>query len=467
MVIKINTRTKFSENSSLERFNRQTRIPEWGEKEQKKIFNKKTLIVGESVLGEMTLAGLASFGARNLFYLDYVDYASRKSYFSHVKESGTRLEKIVKTVSKINPHSTIYGYKGPFSRFFLNLEHFQPEIIIDATNNLESKETILDYLENNKETKLISAISNPSACAVSFYDPLKENYEDILNPKINIIRNMQGGFTSNIATGLIIEEFRKNIFNLNKNDKNTEETIYYSLKSSKRNSPKDDFKLKKYYKNGNILVAGCGGIGTYVGLSLSQEGFKNISFLDMDIVEDTNLNRQILFYDNIGEKKNLSLSRKLKDNFNIKPMVFFGELNDSCGKLFEKNEYDLILGCFDNNNARFFLNNYAVKYEIPYIDGAVTYKNGEITSYIPKKTACLKCKKGLEFEEEIEDNSCNNALPSVIPSNMIIGSAMVGESINYLSEKYQNIRLRYNTEKSKKIKAYPEKTKIKECNHSE
>lgn len=466
MVIKINEDANFSDDSFLKRFSRQIKISGWGEEEQKKIFNKKILIVGDGLLGEITLAGLASFGARNLFYEDYQDKAHIKSYFSHVKESGTRLEKIVKTVSKINPYAKIYGYKAPFTRFYLNLEGFTPEIIIDTTNNLESKETILDYLEDHQEVKLISGISNSNVCAVSFYDPLVGNYEDILNPKINLEMYLQGGFTSTIAAGLIIEEFRKSIFNIHKNDKNSKETIYYNLNSSKRNSPEDDFRKdnfsRDHMRDYKILIAGCGGIGNYAGLSLAQEGFRNISFLDMDKVEDTNLNRQMFFYDDVGEMKNSSLSKKLKEAYKINPRVFSGELNDASEELFARNRYDLILGCFDNMNARVFINNYAVKYKIPYIDGGVDYKSGEIRSYVPGETACVKCKKGIRIEKEVIDNSCDNSLPSVISPNMIIGSMMVGEAMNYFSDSYHDIRLFYNTNSDKKMEIHPEK--IKSCN---
>lgn len=456
MVIKINENARFSKDSFLERFSRQTKISGWGEKEQKKIFDRKILILGEGILGEMVLAGLASFGARNLFYQDCQEVAHAKSYFSRVNEEGTRLEKIVKTVARINPYAKIYGYAAPFTRLYINIEDFVPDVIIDATNSLESKEIVLDYLERNKKVKLISGISNPHSCAVSFYNPLKGDYGDILISKIEIEPSMQGGFTSNIAAGLIIEEFRKSIFQLDKNDGNTSETIYYNPNSHDRGSPKQDFRGSDYPKGVRVLLAGCGGIGNYAGLSLAQEGFKNISFLDMDVVEDTNLNRQMLFYDSVGQKKSVSLSGKLKEAYKINPKVFSGELNDSSEKLFARNRYDLVLGCFDNVNARVFLNDYAVRYKIPYIDGATTYRTGQITSYVPGKTSCVKCKRGFVPEEAVADNGCDNSLPSVISPNMVIGSAMVGEAINYFSGIYESIRLVYNTENSRKIRAYPD-----------
>lgn len=68
----------------------------------------------------------------------------------------------------------------------------------------------------------------------------------------------------------------------------------------------------------------------------------------------------------------------------------------------------------------------------------------------------MKCKKGLKLEEEVQDNGCDNALPSVISPNMIIGSLMVGETINYFSGNFQNKKIVYNTKRKEKIKAYDE-----------
>ena len=459
MPVKINENAKFSDDAFMDRFARHITIPGWGIEEQKKIFNKRILILGNNALGEMTLAGLASFGARNLFYQDYRDNSSPKSYFSNVKRPGTRLERIIKTVSSINPHAKMYGYKAPFTKLYINLENFVPEIVIDTTNNTESKEEVLDYLDHNRGIKLISGVSNENSCAVSFYDPSKENQEkildDILNPKIDLDPEVQGGFTSTIAAGFIIEEFRKSIFSLRENDKNSEDTVYYDQNSPDRNSPVriNSPASTNSLKDQSILVAGCGGIGTYIGLGLAQEGFSRIFFLDMDKVEETNLNRQMLFYDDLGLNKSSSLSKKLQEAYGIRSTALFGKIDGNSKEFFKKHHFDLIFGGFDNINARFNLNGYAIESGTPYIDGATSYKSGQIVSYIPGKTLCIKCKKGLHLEEESKGNSCDDSPPSVISPNMIIGSMIVGEAIKYFSGDYQGIDLSYHTETNKKITA--------------
>ena len=60
-------------------------------------------------------------------------------------------------------------------------------------------------------------------------------------------------------------------------------------------------------KKANIFIAGAGGLGSPVSIYLAVAGVGMITIIDMDVVEETNLNRQILHYDrDIGRKKTTS-----------------------------------------------------------------------------------------------------------------------------------------------------------------
>ncbi len=61
-----------------------------------------------------------------------------------------------------------------------------------------------------------------------------------------------------------------------------------------------------------IGIAGVGGIGSNVALHLVRSGVKELKFVDFDRVQETNLNRQFYFYDQIGELKTLALEKNLK-----------------------------------------------------------------------------------------------------------------------------------------------------------
>ena len=62
----------------------------------------------------------------------------------------------------------------------------------------------------------------------------------------------------------------------------------------------------------NVGIAGLGGIGSHVAALLARAGIKNLTLVDYDKVEYSNLNRQYYFIDQIGEKKVEALSATLK-----------------------------------------------------------------------------------------------------------------------------------------------------------
>ena len=68
-------------------------------------------------------------------------------------------------------------------------------------------------------------------------------------------------------------------------------------------------------KKAHIFIAGAGGLGSPVSLYLAVAGVGTITIVDMDVVDQTNLNRQILHFDrDIGRKKTASAEEKLTGN---------------------------------------------------------------------------------------------------------------------------------------------------------
>ena len=99
---------------------------------------------------------------------------------------------------------------------------------------------------------------------------------------------------------------------------------------------------------------------------------------------------------------------------------------------------DILIGCLDNFSARKFMNDFAVKNSIPYIDGGTSSKSGQLALYVPGKTACLECQIDLSSQlsnaikkDNDMRNSCPDARhePSVVMSNEVIGSLIVGETV--------------------------------------
>lgn len=147
-------------------------------------------------------------------------------------------------------------------------------------------------------------------------------------------------------------------------------------------------KLKK----SKIFIAGAGGLGCPISVYLAVAGVGTITVVDKDVVEQTNLNRQILHYDrDIGKKKTLSAEEKLHD---INPDITVKVIDTTID---EKNiarlvgKADGIVDAMDNFPTRYLLNLTALKKNIPLFHGAIRGLHGQATTIIPGKTACLAC----------------------------------------------------------------------------
>jgi molybdopterin-synthase adenylyltransferase len=145
-------------------------------------------------------------------------------------------------------------------------------------------------------------------------------------------------------------------------------------------------------RDAKVFVAGVGGLGSISSCYLTAAGIGNLTIVDMDRVDYSNLNRQIIHWtDDIGEWKTLSGARKL------------GKLNPGCAikaiqaEINEDNVQELIGDCsiivdaMDNMKTRRILNAASVRNRIPYVYGGVHQLDGMATVFIPGKTPCLEC----------------------------------------------------------------------------
>lgn len=145
-------------------------------------------------------------------------------------------------------------------------------------------------------------------------------------------------------------------------------------------------------KKAHIFIAGAGGLGSPVSLYLAVAGIGTITIIDMDTVDQTNLNRQILHTDrDIGRKKTVSAEEKLTAiNPDITIHAIDTRIDESNAAQFIGNA-DGIVDAMDNYPTRYLLNDIAIQKKIPLFHGAIRGFYGQATTIIPGKTPCLKC----------------------------------------------------------------------------
>ncbi len=147
-------------------------------------------------------------------------------------------------------------------------------------------------------------------------------------------------------------------------------------------------KLKK----ARVFIAGAGGLGSPAAIYLAAAGIGTIRMADHDTVELSNLNRQVLHWDeNIGEEKAESAVAKLqKLNSDIR-IEAIGETLTEANASQLVADSDLIVDAMDNLPTRYLLNKTAIEKGIPFFHGAVYGFEGRAMTVIPGKSACLNC----------------------------------------------------------------------------
>jgi adenylyltransferase/sulfurtransferase len=145
-------------------------------------------------------------------------------------------------------------------------------------------------------------------------------------------------------------------------------------------------------KQANIFLAGAGGLGSPISLFLAATGIGRIRIVDEEVVELSNLNRQILYEDaDLGKRKAACAKNKLEK---LNPHIEVEAISERIEK--ENAEEligrcDIIIDAMDNYYNRYILNQIAFKKGIPLVHGAVEEFYGQVTTIIPGKTSCLKC----------------------------------------------------------------------------
>ena len=140
-----------------------------------------------------------------------------------------------------------------------------------------------------------------------------------------------------------------------------------------------------------MAIVGLGGLGSSAAFYLAAAGVGELILIDYDLVEESNLNRQILhFTPDLGKPKTQSAKEKIALlNPEIKVTTLTAQLRKESLELI--GEPDVLIDALDNMEARFLLNEYSYKKRIPLIHAAISGFEGRIITLLPGRTPCLAC----------------------------------------------------------------------------
>ena len=195
-----------------------------------------------------------------------------------------------------------------------------------------------------------------------------------------------------------------------------------------------------------VAVVGCGALGSVQASLLVRAGIGTLRIIDRDFVEETNLQRQILFDEEDVRSvlpKAIAAEKKLQSvNSLVKVEGLVEDVNaSSIDRLL--GGFDLIVDASDNFDVRFLINDYAIKNRIPWIYGACVGSYGLTFPILPGESACLRC----IFESAPPAGaspSCDTA--GVIgPIASVIAAMQVAEALKILSGRRDHVNRRMTT----------------------
>lgn len=146
----------------------------------------------------------------------------------------------------------------------------------------------------------------------------------------------------------------------------------------------DNFGEKKQLllKNSSVLIIGAGGLGCPVLQYIAAAGVGAIGIVDFDVIEESNLQRQVLFEtSDVGSPKATVAQKRIQNlNPSIRVDAFVQKLDQHlCKKLIPK--YDVIVDCTDNFSTRYMINDACVLYKKPLVYGAIFKYEGQVAVF--------------------------------------------------------------------------------------
>lgn len=187
-------------------------------------------------------------------------------------------------------------------------------------------------------------------------------------------------------------------------------------------------------KKAKVAVVGAGGLGCPILAYLTSMGIGTIGVIDFDVVDVSNLHRQILYSsEDLGQKKAHVAVQKLKLK---NPYVRFAEhdamLNESnCDSIL--NKYDFVVDGSDNFLTRYLVNDTCVKLNKPLIYGSILGFQGQLAVFNFKGSRNLRDIFPVPPNPEDVPSCSENGVLGIIPG--IIGTMMANEVVNAILDK--------------------------------
>jgi sulfur-carrier protein adenylyltransferase/sulfurtransferase len=198
--------------------------------------------------------------------------------------------------------------------------------------------------------------------------------------------------------------------------------------------PEIGIRGQEKLKQAKVLVIGAGGLGCPVLQYLTAAGVGKIGIAEFDTVDETNLQRQVLYgSDDVGKLKSVIAKDRLDHLNSLVELEIYNLRCDASNSLNILSKYDVIVDATDNLSTRYIINDSCIILGRTMVHGAIYKYEGVISVFNYKGGATYRC-----YNPQTKIKDIKNPLPAnvglfgVLPG--IIGSYVANEVIKIITE---------------------------------
>ena len=156
--------------------------------------------------------------------------------------------------------------------------------------------------------------------------------------------------------------------------------------------PEVGLEGQRKLKSASVLIVGTGGLGSPVAMYLAAAGVGRIGIVDYDVVDDSNLQRQIIHgSDRVGALKVESARRRMLELNPYIEVEASNEVFSASNARQIAQGYDLLIDGTDNFPTRYLLNDLAVLTGRPYVYGSIFRFEGQVSVFDARHGPCYRC----------------------------------------------------------------------------
>jgi molybdopterin/thiamine biosynthesis adenylyltransferase/rhodanese-related sulfurtransferase len=332
------------------------------------------------------------------------------------RELLARVKEEIEEISTIEAHERIESSETPL---FVDVrepdeweEGHVPGAIHVTRGRLESR---IEGLVPDKERPLVVYCSVGARSAFATKALGEIGYTDVVN--------LAGGFT----------EWKRNGF---------EVTIPRVLSPEQRSRYSRHLLIPEVGEDGQqrmldarVLLVGAGGLGSPASLYLAAAGVGTLGIVDGDVVDESNLQRQIVHAtDRLGEPKVLSAKRTVEAlNPDVRVVPFQERLTSENVERILADGWDVIVDGADNFPTRYLVNDASVWHGIPVVHGSIFRFDGQVTVFSPGEGPCYRCLFPQPPPPELAPSCAEGGVLGVLPG--IIGSIQANEALKIVLDR--------------------------------